>query len=118
MTADAFLTGGRARLAFGLRSDTWNAVVLWALGEGPCRPVDLRERIGGISRGVLTEALRRPQFARPVARRSDSCARSRVEYELTATGRTLPAPIDAAGVWAFEHGDDVVAAREAAEVHF
>ncbi|MFI1168604.1 winged helix-turn-helix transcriptional regulator [Streptomyces sp. NPDC020801] len=36
----------------------------------------------------------------------------RVEYELTALGRTLLGPIDALGAWAFEHGDEVMAAQE------
>ncbi|MFH9400692.1 winged helix-turn-helix transcriptional regulator [Streptomyces sp. NPDC017638] len=114
MTTDAFLADCRARLAFDLLSNTWNAVVLWALRDGPMRPVDLRQRIGGISSKVLTETLRRLQFNGLVERLADPGAPSRVEYQLTALGRTLLAPIDAVGAWAFEHGDEVMAAQEAA----
>ncbi|MGV9910513.1 winged helix-turn-helix transcriptional regulator [Streptomyces tendae] len=114
MTTDAFLADCRARLAFDLLSNTWNAVVLWALRDGPRRPVELRERIGGISSKVLTETLRRLQSNGLVDRLADPEAPSRVEYRLTALGRTLLAPIDAVGAWAFEHGDEVVAAQEAA----
>ncbi|WP_371578238.1 winged helix-turn-helix transcriptional regulator [Streptomyces sp. NBC_01314] len=113
MTTDAFLADCRARLAFDLLSNTWNSVVLWALRDGPRRPVELRERIGGISSKVLTETLRRLQFNGLVDRQTHSDA-SRVEYQLTALGRTLLAPIDAVGAWAFEHGDEVLAAQEAA----
>ncbi|MER6996979.1 helix-turn-helix domain-containing protein [Streptomyces sp. NPDC000410] len=114
MTTDAFLADCRARLAFDLLSNTWNAVVLWALRDGPRRPVELRERIGGISSKVLTETLRRLQFNGLVARRAThAAAPPRVEYELTDLGRTLLAPIDAIGAWAFEHGDEVMAAQEA-----
>ncbi|MDX3636169.1 helix-turn-helix domain-containing protein [Streptomyces europaeiscabiei] len=113
MTTDAFLADCRARLAFDLLSNTWNAVVLWALRDGPSRPVELRERIGGISSKVLTETLRRLQFNGLVDRRSHPDTPSRVEYELTALGRTLLVPIDAVGAWAFEYGDDVMAAQEA-----
>ncbi|MFI6642026.1 winged helix-turn-helix transcriptional regulator [Streptomyces sp. NPDC050504] len=112
MPTDVFLADCRARLAFDLLSNTWNAVVLWALREGPRRPVELREQIGGISSKVLTETLRRLQFNGLVARHD---ARPGVSYELTALGRTLLGPIDAIGAWAFEHGDEVVAAQESAE---
>ncbi|MFF8729384.1 winged helix-turn-helix transcriptional regulator [Streptomyces sp. NPDC015171] len=113
MTTDPFLADCRARLAFDLLSNTWNPVVLWALRDGPLRPVDLRERIGGISSKVLTETLRRLQFNGLVARHTHPGAPPRVEYRLTPLGRTLLAPIDAVGAWAFEHGDEVMAAQEA-----
>lgn len=114
MTTDAFLADCRARLAFDLLSNTWNAVVLWALRDRPMRPVELRERIGGISSKVLTETLRRLQFNGLVDRQARPDAPSRVEYQLTALGRTLLAPIGAVGAWAFENGDEVMAAQEAA----
>ncbi|WP_435280934.1 winged helix-turn-helix transcriptional regulator [Streptomyces koelreuteriae] len=114
MTTDAFLADCRARLAFDLLSNTWNAVVLWALRDGPRRPVELRERIGGISSKVLTETLRRLQFNGLVDRQADPDAPSRVEYRLTSLGRTLLAPIHAFGAWAFQYGDQVMAAKEAA----
>nr|WP_202437792.1 helix-turn-helix domain-containing protein [Streptomyces sp. SID5910] len=117
VTTDAFLADCRARLAFDLLSNTWNAVVLWALREGPSRPVELRERIGGISSKVLTETLRRLQTNGLVDRQTHPEAPARVEYRLTALGRTLLAPIDAVGAWAFEHGDEVLAAQEAACTH-
>ncbi|PJN29399.1 helix-turn-helix domain-containing protein [Kitasatospora sp. CB02891] len=113
MTPDAFLADCRARLAFDLLSNTWNAVLIWALRDGPHRPVELRERIGGISSKVLTETLRRLQYHGLVERRPQ--AATGVEYALTALGRTLLAPIDAFGAWAFEHGDQVMAAQEAAD---
>ncbi|MFJ4878978.1 winged helix-turn-helix transcriptional regulator [Streptomyces sp. NPDC088745] len=114
MTTDAFLADCRARLAFDLLSNTWNAVVLWALRDGPRRPVELRERIGGISSKVLTETLRRLQFNGLVDRQEHPGAPVRVEYRLTPLGRTLLGPIDAVGAWAFEYGDEVIAAQDAA----
>ncbi|QIS73451.1 helix-turn-helix transcriptional regulator [Streptomyces sp. DSM 40868] len=78
----------------------------------PCRPGALRGRIGGISPKVLTETLRRLEFNGLVTRRAYGGAPPRVEYELTSLGRTLLGPIDAFGAWAFEHGDEVMAAQE------
>ncbi|WP_372349447.1 winged helix-turn-helix transcriptional regulator [Streptomyces sp. KL116D] len=113
MTSDqGFLADCRARLAFDLLSNTWNAVVLWALRERPYRPGELRGRIGGISPKVLTETLRRLEFNGLVTRQVYEEVPPRVEYELTALGRTLLGPIDAFGAWAFTHGDEVMAAQD------
>ncbi|MFJ6382404.1 winged helix-turn-helix transcriptional regulator [Kitasatospora sp. NPDC092039] len=115
MTTDqGFLADCRARLAFDLLANTWNAVVVWALREAPARPGELRGRIGGISPKVLTETLRRLQSDGLVERRAYAGSPPRVEYSLTGLGRTLLEPIGAFGAWAFEHGEDVMAARERA----
>lgn len=115
MTTDqGFLADCRARLAFDLLANTWNAVVVWALREAPARPGELRERIGGISPKVLTETLRRLRSDGLVERRAYAGSPPRVEYSLTGLGRTLLEPIGAFGAWAFEHGEDVMAARERA----
>ncbi|MEU1122846.1 helix-turn-helix domain-containing protein [Streptomyces sp. NPDC005899] len=114
MTTNAFLADCRARLAFDLLSNTWNAVVLRALRDGPGRPVELRESIGGISSKVLTETLRRLQFNGLVDRHARPGGATGVEYRLTPLGRTLLAPLEAVGAWAFEYGDEVMAARAAA----
>ncbi|MFJ9447197.1 winged helix-turn-helix transcriptional regulator [Kitasatospora sp. NPDC101235] len=116
MTTDqGFVADCRARLAFDLLANTWNAVVMWTLRGGPARPGELRERIGGISPKVLTETLRRLQFNGLVERRAYAESPPRVEYSLTRLGRTLLEPLEAFGTWAFEHGEDVMAAREQAE---
>ncbi|MFI6034408.1 winged helix-turn-helix transcriptional regulator [Streptomyces sp. NPDC051315] len=116
MTADqSLLADCRARLAFDLLANTWNAVVIWALRDGPERPGRLRERIGGISPKVLTETLSRLRFNGLVERRAHPGAPPRVEYGLTELGRSLLPPIEAFGAWAFRHGDEVMAAQERAE---
>jgi DNA-binding HxlR family transcriptional regulator len=107
-----FIADCRARLAFDLLGNTWNAVVIWSLRHGPRRPHELRRRIGGISAKVLNETLRRLEFHGLVRRRRYREAPPRVEYELTPLGRTLLPPIEAFGDWAFRHGDEVVAAQE------
>ncbi|MEU6354272.1 helix-turn-helix domain-containing protein [Streptomyces sp. NPDC047072] len=113
MTRDlAFLADCRTRLAFDLVANTWNPVVIWALKDGPRRPGDLRTHIGGISQKVLTEALRRLESNGLVERRAYGGSPPRVEYGLTALGRTLLAPIGAFGTWAHDHGDEVLAAQD------
>lgn len=112
MTDDLFVADCRARLALDLVSHTWNAVVIWALRDGPRRPGTLRERVGGISHKVLTETLRRLEQYGLVARTAYPEAPPRVEYELTALGRSLLRPLEVLGEWAFTHGDEVLAAQD------
>jgi DNA-binding HxlR family transcriptional regulator len=107
-----FLADCRARLGFDLLANTWHAVVVWALRNGPVRPVDLRARIGGISAKALNETLRRLEENGLVARRSFREAPPRVEYGLTELGESLLGPIGAIGEWAHEHGDAVLAAQD------
>jgi len=107
-----YLADCRARLAFDLLANTWNAVVVWALRHGPARPGELRDRIGGISAKVLTETLRRLEHNGLVTRRSYREAPPRVEYALTELGVSLLRPLGTFGEWADEHGDQVLAAQE------
>ncbi|MEU8687601.1 helix-turn-helix domain-containing protein [Streptomyces sp. NPDC048665] len=116
MTTDqGCITDCPARLAFDLLASTWNAVVVWTLRDGPARPGELRERIGGISPKVLTQTLRRLQFSGLVKRQTYAGSPPHVEYTLAGLGRTLLEPIEAFGAWALEHGEDVMAAWERAE---
>ncbi|MGW2153879.1 winged helix-turn-helix transcriptional regulator [Nonomuraea sp. NPDC001699] len=107
-----FLADCQARLAFDLIANTWNAVAVWSLRHGPRRPGELRAEIGGISPKVLTETLRRLEFNGLVDRRSYAEAPPRVEYALTDLGRTLLGPIEAFGVWAHDHADEVMDAQD------
>ncbi|MEU8528743.1 helix-turn-helix domain-containing protein [Streptomyces sp. NPDC048629] len=108
---DRLLADCRARLGFDLLANTWNPVLLYALAEGPRRPGELRAEIGGISAKVLTETLRRLTGYGLVERRAYDGSPPRVEYALTALGRTLLGPIEALGRWSAEHGDAFVTAQ-------
>ncbi|MBW8484470.1 winged helix-turn-helix transcriptional regulator [Actinomadura parmotrematis] len=111
-----FIADCPARLGFDLISGQWTSVVLYALREGPRRPGELREHIGGISQKVLTATLRRLEASGLVERRRYAEAPPRVEYALTDAGRGLLEPILALGRWTERYGDQVLAAQEAAEV--
>lgn len=107
-----FAADCQARVGFDLVSNTWNAVVLWALRDGPRRPGELRAHIGGISSKVLTETVRRLELNGLVQRRAYAEAPPRVEYGLTELGRSLLGPIEALGQWSFDHADEVLAAQD------
>ncbi|NDU76830.1 transcriptional regulator [Actinomadura sp. DSM 109109] len=109
-----YIADCRTRLGLDLLSGTWTGVVVWTLRNGPLRPGEMRERIGGISQKVLTSTLRRLERDGLVARRRYAEAPPRVEYELTAPGRGLLDPLAALGRWTERYADEVLGAQDAA----
>ncbi len=110
---DVFLADCPARLAIEIIADKWAVVVVFALSRGPRRHGELVDLIGGISRKVLTQTLRKLQGYGLVDRRAYAEAPPRVEYRLTDLGKTLVEPIGVLTKWATVNGDAVVAAQEA-----
>ncbi|MEW1824720.1 helix-turn-helix domain-containing protein [Streptomyces sp. NPDC088196] len=109
---DCFLADCPARLTVELIADKWTAVVLYGLSEGPVRHGELIDLIGGISRKVLTQTLRRLQAHGLVHRHVYAEAPPRVEYELTPLGATLIEPIHILTEWARTNGDAVLDALD------
>jgi DNA-binding HxlR family transcriptional regulator len=87
--------------------------VLFGLSRQPRRHGELVDLIGGISRKVLTQTLRRLQQYGLVERHAE--APRRVEYSLTDLGQTLIEPIEVLNDWARDHGEAIVDFQEAAE---
>lgn len=108
-----FLSDCPGRMAVDLIADKWTVVVLAGLSRGPVRHGELIEVIGGISRKVLTQTLRRLESHGLVRRNAYAEGPPRVEYELTSLGETLVDPIHVLTEWAREHGDAVLAALDA-----
>lgn len=109
----AFLADCPTRLAVEIISDKWGVLVLFALSRQPHRHGELVDVIGGISRKVLTQTLRRLQQYGLVERRAD--APRKIEYDLTDLGRTLVEPIEVLTNWARDHGGAIAEFQEAAE---
>ncbi|WSS10435.1 helix-turn-helix transcriptional regulator [Microbispora sp. NBC_01189] len=87
----------------------------FALSRRPCRHGELVDLVGGISRKVLTQTLRRLQGDGLVERRAYAEAPPRVEYSLTELGLTLVEPIAVLTDWAKSYGEAIVSFQEAAE---
>jgi len=109
----AFLADCPTRLAVEIISDKWSVLVLFGLSQRPRRHGELVDLIGGISRKVLTQSLRRLQQYGLVERRTAESRR--VEYDLTDLGRTLVEPIEVLTNWAKDHGEAIVDFQEAAK---
>lgn len=107
-----FLADCPTRLAVEIISDKWAVLVIFGLRERALRHGELVELIGGISRKVLTQTLRRLQQYGLVERHAE--APRRVSYSLTELGKTLIEPIEALTAWARDHGDAIVDFQESA----
>jgi DNA-binding HxlR family transcriptional regulator len=103
-----------ARTTLSLVADTWSVVVIFALGEHPHRYGELRERIGGISKKMLTQTLRKLERNGLVERRRISSSPPGAEYRLTELGATLREPVRALSRWAEQHTDALLEAQAVA----
>ena len=109
---DVFLEDCPARTTLDLVADTWSLITIVALGDGPMRYSELRDRIGGISKKMLTSTLHKLQANGLVAKRALATAPPGTQYRLTALGQTLLEPVTALTAWAQTHTGELLDARE------
>lgn len=110
---DVFLADCPARTTLDLIADTWSVVVVVALGRGPARYTELRDMVGGISKKMLTQTLRRLGDNGLVERRALRTAPPGTEYRLTELGRSLLEPLAALSRWAQDNTGALLDARAA-----
>lgn len=91
----------------------WGMLVMMALSERPYRYAELRRRVGGVSERMLALTLRTLEGDGLVARHDFREVPPRVEYSLTALGRSLAKHLRALGQWITVNTPKVLAAREA-----
>ena len=91
--------------------DKWTVLVVKILGSGPMRFNELKRTIDGISQRMLTLTLRALERDGLVTRTVYPSVPPRVEYELTALGRSLIAPVSALAMWAIDHRGAIHGAR-------
>jgi DNA-binding HxlR family transcriptional regulator len=91
--------------------DKWSLTVISELGGDVRRFSELKRRIPGISQRMLTATLRALERDGLVARTVYPVVPPRVDYELTALGRTLLESAWMLMNWVLEHVDDIGKAR-------
>ena len=101
-----------SRIVFGRIGERWSMFVILALAGGTLRFTQLRAKVGVVTPKVLTETLRALEADGLVARRAYADSPPRVEYSLTALGRSLLEPIQAMRIWAEAHVPEVLESRE------
>jgi DNA-binding HxlR family transcriptional regulator len=104
---DVFLADCPARTTLGLIGHTWSVVVIVALGERELRHGELLERIGGISKKMLNQTLRRLHGHGLVVHVDG-------RYGLSDLGRSLLAPVRELAAWAETHTSELLEAKDRA----
>lgn len=92
--------------------DKWSVMVVGMLGRnGTLRFNELKRMINGVSQRMLTLTLRNLERDGLVTRTIYPEVPPRVEYGLTALGKTLEAPIGALWDWSAENHASIIEAR-------
>ena len=93
----------------------WTLLIVATLESDTVRFTELQQQIPGISQRMLTLTLRNLERDGLVSRTVHAEVPPRVEYALTAMGRSLLAPALALAGWAMEHVPQIEASRAAYE---
>ncbi|MFB2572048.1 winged helix-turn-helix transcriptional regulator [Micrococcus sp. IITD107] len=101
-----------SRTSLARIANKWTAMIVIVLTDGPQRFGAIQQIVQGISGKVLTDTLGALERDGILTRHFYPENPPRVEYELTALGRTLTEPLTALGRWAEEHFDEVLDARD------
>jgi len=109
---DAFDPDCPTRVVLDRIGDKWTVLVIGALEGGPLRFTEVRARIGGVAPKVLTQTLRAMERDGLLTRTVHAQVPPRVDYELTALGASLTAPIAMLTDWAESHLTQILTARE------
>ena len=92
--------------------DKWSLMIMGMLENEPRRFTALLNAVPGISQRMLTLTLRNLERDGLVTRTVFAEVPPRVEYELTALGRSLQGPLRALEEWAVANMDEVWARQE------
>jgi len=109
---DAYLASCPSRQLLATLSDKWVALVVCALGERGHRYSELSTRLAGVSQKMLTQTLRSLERDGLVDRAVTASVPPRVDYSLTALGRSLLDPIQHVKAWAERNMPAVEDARD------
>jgi DNA-binding HxlR family transcriptional regulator len=93
-------------------ADKWSLLVIALLDEKTLRFGELGREIDGISKRMLTVTLRNLERDGLVRRTVYPQVPPRVDYELTALGRTLLGTTQALVSWTEEHQEQIAMARQ------
>jgi DNA-binding HxlR family transcriptional regulator len=103
---------GLFRSLLSRMGDKWTLLVIGVLGDERRRFTELSETIPGISRRMLTVTLRALERDGLVSRTVHAQVPPRVEYELTALGRSLQFVALSLADWVREHQHTIASNRQ------
>jgi DNA-binding HxlR family transcriptional regulator len=92
-----------AETTLGVIAGKWKLLILRELLAGVSRFGELRRHLSGISEKMLAQHLRELESDGIIARKIYPEVPPKVEYSLTASGKTLKPIIDGLHEWGLEH---------------
>ncbi|GCD98268.1 winged helix-turn-helix transcriptional regulator [Embleya hyalina] len=118
--ADVYLGDCASRAVLDLIANKWVALVVGALHPQTLRYAELRRRLGGITKKMLTQTLRDLERHGLVRRTVHPTVPPQVEYSLTELGISVSGLMAEIRTWSESHIDEIAAAKLAyaeAEAH-
>jgi DNA-binding HxlR family transcriptional regulator len=113
---NVFLAQCPSRQLLDRLSDKWVGLVICVLEDGPRRYSEVAREVAGVSQKMLTQTLRSLERDGLVEREVTPSVPVRVDYTLTALGRSLLPVMEAVHAWAERHMDEANAARDEFDV--
>ena len=105
-----------SRQTLEIIADKWATLVLVSIARGINRHNRMLREIGGISKKMLAQTLRKLEQNGIINRKVYPVIPPMVEYTLTPIGKELMEPISMLGAWAEKNAEAVQKARETYEV--
>jgi DNA-binding HxlR family transcriptional regulator len=103
--------GCPSRVVLDRIADKWTAIIIQILARDSFRYSALQREIGDVSQKVLTQTLRSLERDGLVRRKVHPDASPKVEYSLTALGRSLLDPLQTLCRWTEKHLAEMEAHR-------
>jgi DNA-binding HxlR family transcriptional regulator len=96
---NVFSSACPSRRVLAVLAEKWTLLVLAQLAKGPLRTAEIRRGVDGVSEKMLIQTLRKLETFGLVNRKSYPELPPRVEYRLTALGRSLARLAGLFGRW-------------------
>lgn len=109
---NVFLAACPSRQLLDRLSDKWVGLVICSLEDGSRRYSEISREVAGVSQKMLTQTLRSLERDGLVEREVTPSVPVRVDYRLSALGRSLLPVMSAVHAWAEQHMPEVNSARE------
>jgi DNA-binding HxlR family transcriptional regulator len=102
----AHTRGCPAEITLEFLASKWRPMVIFWLLEGPMRFNELQRRLGPVTHRTLAKTLKDMEAGGLLTRTDHRENPPRVDYALTAKGRSLEPVLQAMATWAARHGRD------------
>lgn len=96
--------GCPAEITLDFLSSKWRPMVIFWLLDGPMRFNELQRRLGPVTHRTLSKTLKEMEAVGLLTRHDHRENPPRVDYALTAKGRSLRPVLQAMAEWAAQHG--------------